>query len=52
MEQVSPSGHRLPIALLVALAITGLTAAAFYGWIAHGSLMMLTLGDLGLSGCL
>lgn len=52
MEQASLSDFRLPLLLLVALGVTGLSAAAFYGWIAYGSSMLLTFGEMGLSGCL
>ena len=52
MDQLSPSPHRLPIALLSGLAATGLAAAAFYGWLKYGSSMLLTLGEAGLPGCL
>ncbi|HEX5933575.1 MAG TPA: hypothetical protein VFY63_05375 [Pseudorhizobium sp.] len=51
MEQMSPD-HRLPLLLLVALLATGLFGVAFYGWMAYGSSMLLTLGEMGLSGCL
>lgn len=52
MEQVFSSNHRLPLTLLVALSVVGALGAAFYGWIAYGSSMLLTLGEAGLPGCL
>jgi hypothetical protein len=52
MEQAFLSGHRLPLLVFSALALTGFSAAAFYGWIIHGSSMILTLGQAGLPGCL
>ncbi|HEX2147728.1 MAG TPA: hypothetical protein VHG11_08775 [Pseudorhizobium sp.] len=52
MEQALSSGYRLPLFLLGALLLTGLSAAAFYGWIMYGSSMLLTLAQNGLSGCL
>ena len=51
MDQVSPPAHRLPTALLAALAVTSLVAAAFYGWVTYGSSILLTLGETGLSNC-
>lgn len=51
MDHTSPAAHRLPIVLLVALVVTGLAAAAFYGWMKYGSTMLLTLEETGLSGC-
>lgn len=52
MDTISPSVYRLPLLLAAALVATGLTVAAFYGWMKFGSTMLLTLAENGLSGCL
>ena len=35
----------------LALAVTSLVAAAFYGWVTYGSSILLTLAETGLSNC-
>lgn len=52
MDTISPFVYRLPLLLAAVLVATGLTAAAFYGWMTFGSTMLLTLAENGLSGCL
>ncbi|MCP8893795.1 hypothetical protein KYK29_02555 [Shinella daejeonensis] len=52
MNRTGPSLALLSLALLAAGAGGALLAAAFSGWIEHGSAIFLSLAESGLAWCL
>jgi hypothetical protein len=42
---------RLPALVLGSIALLGLVAAGFYGWLQHGSAILLAAGETALSWC-
>jgi len=51
MDRIATDGYRLPLIAAVSLFGLGLAGASFYGWLAFGSSILLTLGENGLSWC-
>lgn len=52
MDRISSYGYRLPLIAAASLLLFGLAGVTFYGWLAFGSSILLTLGENGLSWCL
>ena len=44
--------HKLPLFAAVGLFFVILSGAGFYGWLRHGSSMLLSFAEGGLSWCL
>ncbi len=51
MDRIATDGYRLPLIIAASLSALGVGAATFYGWLAFGSSILLTLGETGLSWC-
>ena len=51
MEPNAAETLRLPVLLLAGMALLVLAAAGFYGWLQHGSSILLAAGDRALSWC-
>lgn len=42
----------LPLSIAAGLFLLGIGGAAFYGWVAYGSSIFLSMAETGLSWCL
>jgi hypothetical protein len=51
MDRIATDGYRLPLITAASLLLFALAGATFYGWLAFGSSILLTLGENGLSWC-
>ncbi|MGK9050517.1 hypothetical protein QTA58_19045 [Neorhizobium sp. CSC1952] len=51
MSRSIVTSQRLPLIAAVSLFLLGIAGVAFYGWLLHGSSILLALGERGLSWC-